>query len=252
MVQLPQITGFDITIPKAVYTDQNELALALKEWCKSFCFQLERGEETGYEHWQCRIRLIKKRRLNEVIEQIAPVIKGHWTATCKSVHKANAFNYVMKADSRIEGPWSEKDFANPPKMTRQLRSFLNHPLRPWQRYLMDTCVIPDDRKIIFVHDAVGNTGKSIFAEFLEYKNIACELPPLRAFEDLMQFASGLDDQKCYLIDMPRALKKDKLSEFYSGIECLKNGILWDKRYSAKKTKTRSSEYCRLRERIAGF
>lgn len=231
---MAQITGFDVTIPKNEYNSHSELGLALKEWCKSFVFQLEKGEKTGYEHWQCRVRLIKKKRLNEVIEQIAPTIKGHWTATCKSVHKANSFNYVMKGDTRLEGPWEDKDFINPPKLTRQLKTFLEHELRPWQKFLMDKIIIPDDRKIMFIYDNIGNSGKSIFAEFLEYKGVACELPPLRAFEDLMQFAAGLQDQKCYLIDMPRALKKDKLSEFYSGIECLKNGILWDKRYSAQK------------------
>ena len=231
---MSQITGFDITIPKSEFDSHNELGLALKEWAKSYCFQLEKGEKTGYEHWQCRVRLIKKKRLTEVIEQIAPSIKGHWSATCKTVHKSNSFNYVMKGDTRVEGPWSDKDFAVEKKLTRQLKTFLQYELRPWQKTIMDAIMIPDDRKIMFVYDTVGNSGKSIFAEFLEYKGCAMELPPLRAFEDLMQFAAGMPDQSCYLIDMPRALKKDKLSEFYSGVECLKNGILWDKRYSAQK------------------
>lgn len=231
---MSQITGFDITIPASEYGSHHELGLALKDWCKSFCFQLEEGEETGYKHYQCRVRLLKKKRLSEVVAQIAPVLKGHWSPTVKDVHKKNAFNYVMKADTRLDGPWTDEDFVNPPKLTRQLKTFLKNELRPWQKAIMDMILVPDDRKIIFVYDFIGNTGKSIFAEFLEYKGVACELPPLRAFEDLMQFAAGLADQTCYLIDMPRALKKDKLSEFYSGIECLKNGILWDKRYSAQK------------------
>ena len=29
--------------------------------------------------------------------------------------------------------------------------------------------------------------------------------------------------KCYIIDMPRGLKKDKMGDFYSGVEELKNG-----------------------------
>jgi hypothetical protein len=53
-------------------------------------------------------------------------------------------------------------------------------------------------------------------------------------EDLMQFAYGFKNQACYLIDMPRAIKKDKLSDFYAGIECLKNGTVYDKRYATKR------------------
>ena len=47
---MSQITGFDITIPKEEFDSHNELGLALKEWAKSFCFQLEAGEKTGYKH----------------------------------------------------------------------------------------------------------------------------------------------------------------------------------------------------------
>ena len=39
--------------------------------------------------------------------------------------------------------------------------------------------------------------------------------------------------KAYVIDMPRALKKEKLYAFYSGLEELKNGRVYDKRYNFK-------------------
>lgn len=39
--------------------------------------------------------------------------------------------------------------------------------------------------------------------------------------------------RCYLIDMPRAMKKEKLYDFFSGIESLKNGYMYDKRYQFK-------------------
>ena len=34
--------------------------------------------------------------------------------------------------------------------------------------------------------------------------------------------------------MPRGMKKDKLADFYAGIEVIKNGVAYDKRYNAKK------------------
>ena len=36
--------------------------------------------------------------------------------------------------------------------------------------------------------------------------------------------------------MPRGMKKDKLGDFYAGIEVIKNGVAYDKRYTAKKTR----------------
>lgn len=85
-----------------------------------------------------------------------------------------------------------------------------------------------------IFDAVGNNGKSIFCEWLEYNDLAFEVPPFRLMEDLMQCCMCVPKQKAYLIDMPRAMKKDKLGEFYSGIESLKNGTMYDKRFKFKK------------------
>ena len=80
----------------------------------------------------------------------------------------------------------------------------------------------------------GNSGKSIFAEFLEYQGVAFELPMLRTMEDLMAFAYSYPPKKAYLIDMPRGIKKDKMGEFDGGVECLKNGVTYDKRHHGKK------------------
>lgn len=232
------VVGYDITIPLDKYNSWVELGKALEGWCKKFVFQKEKGEETGYMHWQCRVHLIKAKTLATVTREIAPKLHGHWSVTCGKVHENNSFNYVMKEDTKVEGPWTDQDVMEAPKMTDQLKEFLtfvaNGQIRSYQQQILERIRNRDFRKIILILDKIGNSGKSIFAEYLEYRGVGLELPPLRAFEDLMQFAFGFKDQKCYIIDMPRALKKDKLSEFYSGLECLKNGVLWDKRYSAKK------------------
>lgn len=211
--------------------DVNWLAGQLTEWCKKWVFQLEECPETGKKHLQVRISLIKKKRRSEVVHL---PFKGHWTPTCNNVHEGQTFNYVMKADTRVDGPWSDKDWETPPPLTRQLKSFMEQPFRPWQKQVENWCKETDDRSIKMIYDTQGNSGKSIMAEYLEYKKLAFELPPMRIMEDIMQFVFGFKEQKVYLIDMPRAMKKDKLGEFYAGLECLKNGVCYDKRYSAKK------------------
>lgn len=212
--------------------DRDWVIEKLKGWCKKWVFQLEKGSKTGRLHFQGRVSLIDKKRLKELIAQIP--LKADWSLTCKKVHDGCNFNYVMKEDTRVEGPWKDEDFPDLPKVTKQLTNFMAKELYPWQAQVLEIAQTYDERSIHMIWDEEGNVGKSTFAEFLEYKRIAFELPPMKNIEDIMQFVYGFQDQKCYLVDMPRGMKKDKLGEFYAGIECLKNGVCYDKRYTAKK------------------
>ena len=225
-----QVCNYDFTLPKneEFLTKDDVIAKVLTGWCKNWVFQLEQGD-TGYQHWQGRVSLIKKRRLKELVNKWC--VGGHISVTSNNGGKT--FGYVMKEDTRLEGPWTSEDAVRPP-LTRQLRAFVQLELRPWQAQIRDLCHTTDDRSINIIIDKVGNIGKSIFAEYLEYEGLATEIPPFRLMEDIMQCCMSLAESKVYLIDMPRGMKKDKLGEFYSGLECLKNGVMYDKRYSFKK------------------
>lgn len=235
-----QVVGWDITIPKDKWEDWKHLGKALNEWCKKWVFQLEKGEETGYEHWQVRVHLVQKKTQAGMLglfkKEQGPIwdIGGRWSITSAGVHLNNGFNYVMKKDTRLEGPWKDSDYEDPPKLTRQLRNFMQHEMYPWQAQVTEWCHQEDDRSIKLIYDPIGNSGKSILAEYLEYVGLGFDMPSMRVMEDIMQFCYSFKDQKAYLIDMPRAMKKDKLGEFYAGLECLKNGVCYDKRYCGKK------------------
>lgn len=231
---MSSVVGFDITIPKDNYEDQYELMEKLDKYCSKFVFQLEQGEKTDYLHWQVRMHLMKKITLAGALADLAPHIGGHWSITSNTVHRKNKFNYVMKEQSRVDGPWTDEDYEEPPPMTWQLKQFLQWELFPYQKWMMEKAQQRSMRDIHLIYDPNGNAGKSIFLEYLEYKRIAFEMPPFRAMEDMLQYAHSFKPQSCYVIDMPRGMKKDKLGEFYSGIEVLKNGVTWDKRYSGKK------------------
>lgn len=227
-----QICGYDFTCSVEKCPDLNFLQTTLNGWCKKWVFQKERGEK-GYEHWQGRVSLIHKKRINEIVAQV-PIQGIHWSPTSKAVHEGQNFNYVMKADTRIDGPWKDDDFVEPPPLTRQLKAFMKLEKWPWQQKVLNFCEDEDDRWIRLIVDQVGNSGKSILAEYIEYTGKGYEVPPFRLMEDIMACAMSITTQKCYLIDMPRAMKKDKLSEFYAGLEALKNGVAYDKRYKFKK------------------
>lgn len=132
-------------------------------------------------------------------------------------------------------------------LTRQLKTFMKvieeTGMYEWQKKLYQLVQQEDDRTIKVIYDATGNAGKSIFCEYLMYNKLAFEIPPLRSMEDIMQMSMCIKPQKCYLIDMPRGMKKDKLGEFYSGLECLKNGYMYDKRYSFKMRRIDRPQIC---------
>lgn len=233
---MTQVIGYDLTLD-ATSCDVHEFQRFLNEWAKKWTFQKEAGGTTGYEHYQARLHLHVKQRENEIIAKTAHLWPGksrRWSITSKTCHQGQDFNYVMKADTRIEGPWTDKDFEEPPKLTRQLRDFAGKELYAWQAQVKAWCYEEDDRSIKLVYDSNGNAGKSIFAEYLEYHGLAYEIPPFRQMEEIMQVVMSIKDKKAYLIDMPRGMKKDKLGEFYSGLEALKNGIAYEKRYHFKK------------------
>ena len=231
------VVGYDITIACSCSPEHfQNIAKVLKELFKKWAFQKEKGEG-GFLHWQVRGHLWKPKTIQSVIKEYAPLTwNGRWSVTSAETHQKSGFNYVLKTDTRVDRPWSDKDadFEEPPPLTRQLRVFMENPLYPWQQTLLTEAEQIDDRLIKVILDQLGNNGKSILAEFLEYKGIAFEVPPMNSMEDIMQCCMGIRPQKCYIVDMPRGMKKDKLAGFYAGLEALKNAVMYDKRYNFKK------------------
>lgn len=236
-----ELSYWDLTLSVECSTAHYmDMVARLKQVFKQWAFQRELTD-SGYDHWQIRGKLFKPKSENNCVKSFGELMyKAHWSPTCKTTHNAKSFNYVMKADTRKEGPWTsaDPDFEDPPVLTRQLRVFFNHVnetgMYPWQTSLKSFIQVEEDRLIRCIVETGGNNGKSIFCEFLEYLRLAYEIPPMTCMEDIMQCCMGLPAKKCYLVDMPRAMKKEKLAGFYSGLEALKNGVMYDKRYAFKK------------------
>ena len=87
---------------------------------------------------------------------------------------------------------------------------------------------PDDRKIIFVVDTVGNSGKSFFGKYLMRKNDRVQLLSVGKRDDLCY---AIDEHKrIFLFDIPRSQ-----SEFlqYSVFESLKDGHVFSTKYQSR-------------------
>lgn len=226
-----QCAVYDFTLP------QRELAVGavhtlLRPHCKSYTFQLERGDATGYLHFQGRLSLFKKTTLGAA-SNLFPDTGIHLSPTCNNSRTGPAF-YCMKEQTKLEGPWTEKDYQEPRVPSNRLvrSGILEHPYS-WQQELKDRLEVEDDRTVHMVVDPQGNNGKSIFVEWLEYLGLTVELPGFNSSEDFLQAAMSLPELKIYLVDLPRAMPKKHLNGLFTAIEKLKNGYMCDKRYHFK-------------------
>jgi Putative viral replication protein len=104
------------------------------------------------------------------------------------------------------------------------------PLRPWQQTLNhDLLMEPDGRKIIFIVDPLGNTGKSWFAHYYcsMHSNVQVILPGKKA--DMCYVLNPLI--RVLFIDAPHS----KQGEFiqYDFLEDVKNGFVFSPKYESR-------------------
>ena len=225
-----QIYCWDFTLSSADYKYQDILD-TLQHVAKKGKFQLERGELTDFEHFQGRISTIKKYRLNEIIK--LNLFKGiHWSPTSNA--NKNNFDYVTKDYTRIDGPWDLS--VKPRYIPRQYR---NINLHSWQQEVIEKSKIFDDRTINIIYDTQGNIGKSTLASVCDLTGQSLDLPPVNDAKDLLALACDICEAKDLrtpnpvFVDMPRAVRKEKLFGIYSAIEQIKKGKLYDLRYKYK-------------------
>lgn len=203
----------------------------LRGYCKAYTFQLERAPTTGTEHYQGCFSLFKKSRGGDWDVKF-PDSGIHVSPTVTENVKGEAF-YCMKAETRIEGPWTEKHFKEPKPNLKCIDLMKEKGLYPWQTTLCSAIKGYDARKIHVVIDVKGNHGKTYCMKWMWHQMDAQIIPPMNSSEDLVGFAMSFPNKALYVIDMPRAMKKNRLAGFYAGVETIKNGILYDKRYHGK-------------------
>lgn len=203
--------------------DYNKVRDKLKEHCKKWSFQLEKGEETGKLHYQGRMTMKTKTTivgLNKLFGY------KEWHVSITSTENKDNDYYTCKQDTRINGPWKDTDKDD--YIPRDIRNIKE--LRPWQKELLTLMTTEHDREIYVIYDTTGNIGKTIFTRWMMCNNIAEILPCVNDCKDIMRLAYDIGPKGCYMFDMPRAMNKDRLFQLYSAIETLKGGFCYDDRY----------------------
>lgn len=232
---------YDFTLSADKF-DGNHLILKdfLKSFCKKWGFQREISKG-DYDHYQGRISLLEKLRITQVIQIFHDKkIMANISNTSSASAKASMFyNYVTKEDTRIEGPWTDKNSIIK-YIPRQFRNKENT-LLPWQQTVSDMfeyfkgdgfC----DRKINVIYDKQGNNGKSTLAHLMRLHLNGVVLPSVNDGEKLCQSCCDIMMGKeirtsvPVFIDLPRAMDKSRLYGIYSAVETILSGYVYDVRH----------------------
>lgn len=223
MAQESAVCVFDITIPCKKFT-WNQVKNWMDDNCKSWCFQKEKGEETGYEHYQCRISLKIKKRISTLIKTVP---KGFHLSVTSNANKENNF-YVLKEETRIDGPWSDQDIYVPKRFSGEIEWM------PWQEKVIKKISAPaNDRIVNLIYSPTGNQGRSFLTGWLCTHKLAQIIPPTDELAHVMEVALARPNMNCYIIDIPRAIRKEKTAQLFAGIEILKSGYAYDRRFNFK-------------------
>lgn len=206
-----------------------------KSWkgiANKFTVQIEKGTQSGYEHWQGRISLIKKRRKTELMKLLKGSdlpIPNYLEPTTTEEHRKEAF-YCLKEDTRIEGPWTDKDEEK--YIPRQFRNLTPY---PWQQDVIDSGKEFSDRFVDCIVDNNGCKGKSTCARLamLHYRAIKlpCHNDGIKLIQSTCNMLMARQERSPthVFVDMPKAMGKEKLGGLYTAIEEIKGGYVYDER-----------------------
>lgn len=199
------------------YTEDEirSIDLQLREKCKKFVFQEEKGE-SGTPHLQGYLELTKKQRWNTILPELKKI---HWEI-CRDINCA--IDYCQKDDTRV-GKIYKWGFPKPLKIITELK--------PWQKEIDDLLKTePDDRKIYWYYDTVGNIGKSAFTKycFVKYNSLFIDEGKKSDIMNMVfNYIEKNEELKSVIIDVPRD-NGNLIS--YKSIESIKNGLIANTKY----------------------
>lgn len=217
-----------------------------RKYGKHYTFQKEEGEdraegaEHGYIHWQGHISLKAKTRRSTAIRtfQSDPIgfVPNYFFPTSRgTIQGGTVAFYQQKMETRIESPYTDQD-KEELYIPRQIRGLV---LRPFQRDIVESRSVFDDRSIDFIYDPKGCIGKSKLRTYVLCHRLGYFVPPendaTKLVATAMNFFQDANDHEpgLVIIDMPRAMNKSLLNGLFSAIETIKDGVAWDQRYHGR-------------------
>lgn len=108
------------------------------------------------------------------------------------------------------------------------KKFHDCTLRPWQTTIINEIfnTIGDDRKVIWVHDSLGNSGKTFLASYLSVMHKGITFSNTQEKD----VAYAYNSEPIVIFDFSRSTSLDNIS--FACIEQLKNGTLFSNKYES--------------------
>lgn len=165
----------------------------------------------GYEHWQVRLDT---------------------SASFEELQSAFPGAHIEKSTQWCDYERKEGKFISS-EDTDLVRRCRFGTLRPNQRRILQCLGRQSDRGVTVVYDPRGGSGKSWLIRHLFETGKALYVPPtVSNVQGIIQYVcSGYRGQDIIAIDIPRSSKWSV--GLYEGIEAIKDGLVYDTRYSAK-------------------
>lgn len=249
------ITIYKFSTENIELVDHQKIGFALIELCNKLAFQLEETKEK-HQHYQIRCNTIKPTVKNKIIKflfeklnlnsetekQIIQSVKPTAEAT-------KNFNYVMKEESRINGPWTDSDFDQYKEKEKYIPSHVkgfNADRMPWHDELIkiyeefdkmrkqkDKIIKDKDFRIKYyqmarccniILDFEGGKGKTTISSIIKHYYNGIILPIINDCKELTQaICNELKDNNIrepgpILLDLPRSMEKKLLKGIYGGLE----------------------------------
>lgn len=167
----------------------------------------------GYEHWQIRIK-VSNDNFFEWIKKNIP--------TAHVEEASETWEYERKEGCY----WTSED-------TKEIRALRFGKPNLKQKRVLQAMKKQGDREILVWFDKSGKQGKSWLCGHLWEKGKACYVPPtLSSVKDIISWVhSAYNNEGLIIIDIPRSWKWNEA--LYTAIETIKDGLVYDPRYSAR-------------------
>ena len=208
-----------------------DLETFLNKITKSGVFQKEKGKNSSRLHYQGRFELKGPRTGKKQLLSLFSELGCVKNLTFEAERLIDSTEYCTKIETRISGPW----FVGLASYRRKNR-VMTLSLRKWQKQLLGELQGPlgeslRDRKVIWVQDPVGGSGKSTFLRFLRFGQTALTVRklPLDRPDRLRMFVCKVAEQTdidVFAFDFTRTLDEEtSVKSLFQIVEEIKNGYI---------------------------
>ena len=208
--------------------DSRELQEFLSKIAEEGVFQKERGQKSGRVHYQGRFVLKGPRTGKKQLLKLFSEINCVTNLTLEFEKVYNSTRYCTKSTTRVDGPWYiGTDYY------RTKHSTMSIILKKWQEQLLRRLKSSlgqtyRERKVIWVQDPKGGSGKSTFLRYLSLNQAELRVKklPLDKPDRLRMMICKIvmkEDVDAFTFDFTRTLDEDtSIKSLFQIIEELKN------------------------------